>query len=167
MAEDEDRTFAPNEAQANRASTQGLGAGQREMDQQRDPSRFHEATRPDSPSWRGDMEAPTNADRPGQEASGDGEQPQRRDGWGLDPNLGRNEAGIGDVEGDLGAGTPANVDIHKLGQSDNPEEEWGEPAGEGAQFSSNHTRRAEKTEAERGQGAKTRAFNKDQMSRRT
>lgn len=70
-------------------------------------------------------------------------------------------------EGDLGAGTPANVDLRKLGQSDNPEEDWGEPADEGTLFSSNHTRRAEKVEAERGQGAKTRTANKDIVSRRS
>jgi hypothetical protein len=91
----------------------------------------------------------------------------RRDGWGLDPDLGRDEAGLGDVDGDLGAGTPANVDVHKLGQEDRPEQDWGEPAGEGATHSANHTRRAEKTEAERGQGGKTRAYNKDIVSRRT
>lgn len=78
----------------------------------------------------------------------------------------RNAAGLGDVPGDLGAGTPANVDIHKLGQPDNPEQEWGEAAGEGATFSANHTRRGEPTEAMRGQGAKTRAANKDIVSRR-
>jgi hypothetical protein len=69
--------------------------------------------------------------------------------------------------GDLGAGTPANVDLHKLGQSDNPEEDWGEPADPEAVFSSNHTRRAERTEAERSQGAKTRRMNKDMVSRRS
>ena len=69
-------------------------------------------------------------------------------------------------EGDLGAGTPANVDIHKLGQDDKPEQAWGESAGPDATFSSNHTRRGEKTEAERGQGAKTRTANKDLVSRR-
>ncbi|MEW5686549.1 MAG: hypothetical protein AB1942_16650 [Pseudomonadota bacterium] len=88
--------------------------------------------------------------------------PGRRDGWGLDPNLGRDEAGIHAVEGDLGAGTPANVDIHKLGQTDRPEQDWGE-AAEGATFSSNHSRRPE---IERGQGAKTRQAAKDQISRR-
>jgi hypothetical protein len=57
--------------------------------------------------------------------------------------------------GDLGEGTPANVDIHKLGQSDRPEEAWGEPA-EGAVHGANHTRRPERTEAARGQGPLTR-----------
>jgi len=69
-------------------------------------------------------------------------------------------------EGDLGAGTPPNVDLHKLGQDDRPQEDWGEPADPEAVFSSNHTRRAERTEAERGQGRKTRAANKDIVSRR-
>lgn len=78
----------------------------------------------------------------------------------------RNAAGLDDVGGDLGAGTPANVDVHKLGQADDPEQDWGEAAGEGASYSANHTRRADKTEAERGQGAKTRMANKDQVSRR-
>lgn len=67
---------------------------------------------------------------------------------------------------DLGVGTPANVDIHKLGQSDRPQESWGEPADPGATFSSNHSRRPLPTEAERGQGRKTRQANKDIVSRR-
>jgi hypothetical protein len=68
--------------------------------------------------------------------------------------------------GGLGSGTPANVDVHKLGERDNPQTDWGEPAPEGATFSSNHSRRAERTEAERGQGSKTRTANKDIVSRR-
>jgi hypothetical protein len=62
--------------------------------------------------------------------------------------------------GDLGEGTPANVDIHKLGQSDRPQEEWG-AAAEGALHSANHTRRPLRTEAERGQGPRTRARGKE------
>lgn len=88
---------------------------------------------------------------------------------GADQNGGapdRNAAGLGDVEGDLGAGTPANVDQHKLGQPDKPQQDWGESAAPEATFSSNHTRRGEKTEAERGQGLKTRQANKDIVSRR-
>jgi hypothetical protein len=116
-----------------------------------------------------------NADRPAEADFGEASDAdaaaqtagdERRDGWGLDPNLGRDEAGLGDVGGDLGAGTPANVDLHKLGQEDRPQEDWGEPAAEGATFSSNHSRRGERLEAERGQGAKTRAANKDIVSRR-
>jgi hypothetical protein len=83
-----------------------------------------------------------------------------------DPND-RNAAGLQGADADLGAGTPANVDVHKLGQKDNPQAQWGEPAGEGAAYSANHTHRAVRTEAERGQGAKTRAANKDQVSRRS
>jgi hypothetical protein len=161
MADNEDRTFAPNEAQTNRARTQGLGVGQQEMDLQRDPNRFQSATNPRDPTLGGDLDDATNADRPSQADFGDGSTD------GEDAADDRNAAGVEDGAGDLGEGTPANVDIHKLGQEDNPEEDWGEAAGEGAMHSSNHTRRAEKTEAERGQGAKTRAFNKDQMSRRT
>jgi hypothetical protein len=84
-------------------------------------------------------------------------------GAGLDD---RNAAGL-EAVGDLGASTPANVDIHDLGQRDVPEQEWGEAMGEEATFSSNHSRRAIRTEAERGQGAKTRRLNKDIISRRT
>lgn len=74
--------------------------------------------------------------------------------------------------GTLGAteresGAPANVDVHKLGEPDNPQADWGEAMGEGAVFSSNHARRGEPTEAMRGQGAKTRAANKDIVSRRS
>ena len=118
MADNEDRTFAPQEAQKDR--------------------------RPEA----GKVQSANPSEQPTQTET-------------------RDAADVNDAQGDLGAGTPANVDIHNLGQSDNPQEDWGEPAGEGAVHSSNHTRRAEKTEAERGQGAKTRAFNKDQMSRRT
>ena len=39
-----------------------------------------------------------------------------------------------------------------LAGKDRPEEDWGDPAGEGAAYSANHTRRPLKTEAERGQG---------------
>ena len=63
----------------------------------------------------------------------------------------------------LGEGTPANVDVHKLGQSDRPEEGWGEAGGE-AVFSSNHSRRGEMI---REQGEKTRRATKDIISRRS
>lgn len=67
---------------------------------------------------------------------------------------------------DLGEGVPPNVDIHKLGQDDRPEQDWGEPGDPEATFSSNHSRRPLPTEAERGQGRKTRTANKDIVSRR-
>jgi hypothetical protein len=78
----------------------------------------------------------------------------------------RNAAGLGEA-GDLGAGTPANVDVHNLGQKDRPQEEWGEPAGEAATFSSNHSRKGLHADGDSGQGAKTRKLNKDIISRRT
>ncbi|MDB5496534.1 MAG: hypothetical protein JWP28_565 [Phenylobacterium sp.] len=53
------------------------------------------------------------------------------------------------------------------GISDNPEEDWGEPADPGTAYSANHTRRGQKTDAERGPGPKTRAATKDAISRRT
>ncbi len=69
--------------------------------------------------------------------------------------------------GDLGEGTPANVDIHDLGQADAPEQDWGEAMDAEAMHSADHARRPIKTEADRGQGAKTRKLNKDIVSRRT
>jgi hypothetical protein len=68
--------------------------------------------------------------------------------------------------GDLGEGTPPNVDLTKLGQRDNPEEDWGEAPDAGAQHGANHTTRPDRTEAERGQGRKTRQAQKDIVSRR-
>jgi hypothetical protein len=66
----------------------------------------------------------------------------------------------------LGEGTPAGPDVHDRGQPDTPQDDWGEPADEGTTYSANHTRRPAKTEADRGQGKKTRAAQKDQISRR-
>jgi hypothetical protein len=58
------------------------------------------------------------------------------------------------------------LDPHAIGQSDDPQEDWGEPMGGEAVHSSNHARRPIRTEADRGQGAKTRQMNKDIISRR-
>ncbi len=135
---DEPRTFDPDTTDANRTRQQGGGVGQRELQQQRDPSGDDEATAP----YRS---------QPFQQ------QKARMDGERLEP---RSAAGRDDTAGDLGAGTPANVDIHDTGEDDNPQNAWGE-AREGAVHSANHTRWGEKTEAERGQGAKTRARNKE------
>ena len=57
-------TFSTDPAQANRGRMQGLGEGQREMDAGRDPNRDQAATNPEQRSFQGDMQAPTNADRP-------------------------------------------------------------------------------------------------------
>lgn len=164
MADQHDRRFDPSETDANRTRMQGGGVGAREMDQQRDPNRFQTATNPEQRSFGGDLDGATNADRPSQADFGDSDIAHASP---ADAAPDRNGAGLGDVDGDLGAGTPANVDVHKLGQTDNPQQDWGAPADEGATFSSNNTRRGLKTEAERGQGAKTRAHNKDTVSRRT
>lgn len=177
MADPNDRTSPTSAADANRARMQGLGSGQREMDAGRDPSREQAATSPQKRSFRGDLDGPTNADRPQAADFGDASEAApgakkdasrgaRRDGRGLNRSTSRDKAGLDAVEGDLGAGTPANVDVHKLGQEDRPQEDWGEPAAAEATFSSNHTRRTVRTEAERGQGNKTRKANKDIVSRR-
>jgi hypothetical protein len=81
-------------------------------------------------------------------------------------NRGR-EQGLGMGQRELDAQSdPAGVAPALEGVSENPQEDWGEPAGEGAVYSANHTRRGEKSEAERGPGRKTRAATKDQISRR-
>lgn len=67
----------------------------------------------------------------------------------------------------LGDGLPTNVDPHDLGEADNPQADWGEATDGAAVHGANHTRRPLKTEAERGQGARTRKLNKDIVSRRT
>jgi len=54
-----------------------------------------------------------------------------------------------------------------LSLSENPQEDWGGEVEPGAVYSSNHTRRPERAEAERAQGAKTRQATKDMISRRT
>jgi hypothetical protein len=99
---DEERTFNPDQSQANRTRMQGGGVGQNELNAQRDPSRPHNS---------------------------DGALDQY------------------DTEG-----------------RDNPQEDGGDPSME-AQTGSNHTRRPDRTEAMRGQGPKTRAANKAEITR--
>ena len=48
--------------------------------------------------------------------------------------------------------------------SDNPQEDWGEPADEGAAYSANHALRG--ADAKISQGSKTRKATKDTISRR-
>jgi hypothetical protein len=181
---DNDRSFAPNTVSSNRAQMQGLGVGQQELNKQRvanpdlyatDPERtepFDESLDPttnaDRPSQAdfagqdvGPAEPPRKAKAAGKKASG---ERARAPGAALDD---RNRAGLASGAGDLGAGTPANVDVHDLGDQDKPQEAWGDEVEEEAIFSSNHSRRPIRTEAERGQGAKTRRLNKDIVSRRT
>jgi hypothetical protein len=172
---DENRSFAPTTVSANRGQMQGLGVGQEEIDKQLSPDRGAYATDPQrTEPFDESLDPTTNADRPSQadfsgqdvggpETRGDSQAPAEP-GAALDD---RNAAGLGDTKGDLGASTPANVDIHDIGQDDNPQEEWGEGMGEDATFSSTNTRKGVRTEAERGQGGKTRQLNKDIVSRRT
>jgi len=68
--------------------------------------------------------------------------------------------------GDRGQRVPPSVDLTKLGQRDNPQEDWGESPDAGVQHGANHTVRPERTEVERRQGHKTRQANKDIVSRR-
>src|SRR4051812_16180298 len=129
----ENRSFDPSPQQANRSVEQGLGVGQKEMDAQRDPNRDQQAT------------------DPRRTARFESDQDISEEGALEDRNASDAESAEA-----LGEGTPANLDIHALGQEDSPQEDWGDPAGEGALHSANHTRRPVKTEADRGQGAKTR-----------
>lgn len=158
MAEEEKRTSAPGTVSSNRAQMQGLGVGQKEMNMQQAPNRDTYATAPQrTEPFDERLDDTTNADRPEQADFG-----EDREGARLDD---RSRAGVQQA-GDLGVGTPANVDIHNLGQDDSPEQEWGEDGDEGMVHSANHTRRPIRTEAERGQGAKTRQLTKDIISRR-
>ena len=157
---DEERSFASNTVSSNRAQQQGLGLGQREMDRQQSPNRDAAATAPQrAEPFDQTLERTTNADRPGEANFGEPAADQRGGREPAEPNT--------VSTGDLGAGTPPSVDIHNLGQEDHPEQDWGAEAAEGAMFSSNNTRRGVRTEAERGQGRKTRRMTKDIISRRT
>lgn len=155
---DEDRTFSPSTVSANRTQMQGGGVGQEEMNLQRSPNRGQGATEADrTEGWDNDPAgadtgAPKSAFEAG-EAEEDGGE--RRDAAGADESS----------EPRFGEGTQANLDPRDIGERDDPELDWGE-AEPGAVFSSNHTRRGVKTEAERGQGPLTRARNKEIINKR-
>jgi hypothetical protein len=186
MAEDP-RTYQPSTVQSNRGAMQGLGVGQKDMDMQQEPTREEHATSPqrtepfgNDPAGTGDDRGQASSDmgsgaasQDGANVSGAAREDRSFEGAGDDEPQGglqgsddRDAAGVNQV-GDLGEGTPANVDIHNLGQGDKPEQDWGAPADPTATYSSTNSNRGGRTELERGQGAKTRAFNKDQISRRT
>ena len=137
---DEPRSFAPDTAAANQTRQQGGGVGQREMDAQRDPDRAADPTTPQPPAPAGEDDGATaGRDR--------GRFPER------------NAAGLDDVRGDLGAGTPPGVDIHDTEEPDNPEADWGRPAT-GAAYSATNTNRGDDPTREL-QGSKTRARTKE------
>jgi hypothetical protein len=162
MAED-DRTYFPSTAEANRARMQGLGVGQREMDKQRDPNRDLHAIDPQrTEPFDTTLEAGPPAEHTPQVLAGRIVEPARA------VEERRTFVDADDTQKPwLGEGLPPNVDVHDTGEADNPQNDWGEPADEGTMHGANHTRRPERTEAMRGQGAKTRRFTKDIISRRT
>ena len=73
--------------------------------------------------------------------------------------------GVGQREMDLqrDPNRPQGADQYDFDGEDNPQEDGGDPSG-AAQTGSNHTRRPERTEAMRGQGPKTRAANKAEVT---
>jgi hypothetical protein len=141
----QNRTF--DTPKANRAAERGLSVGAKEMDAGRDAGREPRATDPRRPE--------PFPRKPAKAAKGDEAREDARYPAGLDGGE------------PLGAGTPAGVDVHDLDQPNEPQDDWGDPADEGALYSANHTRRPVKTEADRGQGKKTRTARKDQISRRS
>ena len=73
--------------------------------------------------------------------------------------------GQGVGQRDLDAQREPKVDPALIEEA-NPQEDWGQPADEGAAYSANHATRGRKSDAMRGPGRKTRAAIKDQISRR-
>jgi hypothetical protein len=69
-------------------------------------------------------------------------------------------AGQRDMEAVQDPNRPEGADQYDFDGDDRPEEDGGEPSY-GAQQGQTHTRWPDKTEAERGQGPKTRARNKE------
>jgi hypothetical protein len=82
----------------------------------------------------------------------------------IEANRGR-EQGLGVGQRELDAQREPKVDPALI-EEDNPQEDWGQPADEGAAYSTNHATRGEKTDEVRGPGPKTRTATKDQISRR-
>jgi hypothetical protein len=81
-------------------------------------------------------------------------------------NRGRQQGlGVGQEEMDL-QGDPTRDQATPPLPADNPQEDWGDPADEGAAHGGNHLTRGEKTDAERGPGPKTLKANKDIISNR-
>lgn len=154
---DEDRTFTPSTVSSNRTQMQGGGVGQEEMNLQQSPNRGQGATEADrTEGWDND---PAGSDRNApasafSEAGGD-------DADGMAEARSFEQSGAEEPsEPRFGQATQAQFDPNDIGERDDPQLDWGEPEP-GAVFSSNHTRRPEKTEAERGQGPRTRARNKE------
>ncbi|MDX9996548.1 MAG: hypothetical protein WCY15_13585 [Phenylobacterium sp.] len=153
---DEDRTFSPSTVSANRTQMQGGGVGQKEMNLQRSPNRAQTATEEDrTEGWDND---PAGADAAAPASGASDAEDDELEERSFDP---ADEAPKSPRFGD---GTPASLDPSNIGERDDPELDWGE-AEPGAVFGSNHTRRGVKTEAERGQGRRTRARTKEIINR--
>jgi hypothetical protein len=75
------------------------------------------------------------------------------------------EQGLGVGQRELDAQRAPKVDPPLLEEA-NPQEDWGQPADEGATYSANHATRGSTRDDLRGPGRKTRAATKDQISRR-
>lgn len=76
MADEEDRTFQPNQQQATRTRTQGAGVGQKEMDLQRDANR---ADRLNQYDYDGDDNPQEDGGDPSMEAQTGGNHTRRPD----------------------------------------------------------------------------------------
>jgi hypothetical protein len=141
------RTYSPTTPEANRARQQGAGVGQRDLFEQRDPTRSDIATSPERTESFVQGEERTIGENAEDEASAafdaEDDKPQE-----TDPRF---------------VGVPAGVDPHAFDQGDSPQLDWGE-AEPDAVHGATHSRRPVKTEAERGQGPKTRSRNKQIVS---
>jgi hypothetical protein len=134
--DDEPRTFSPTPTGATRAREQGLGVGQQELDSQGDPGGDGGPIAPDrTEPFRTESGPDAPADR-----DGISDAAAR-----TDPTM---------------VGTPPNLDPHDFEDGDSPQLDWGESEPE-AVHGATHTRRPVTTEAERGQGLKTRQRNKE------
>jgi hypothetical protein len=74
------------------------------------------------------------------------------------------EQGLGVGQRELDAQREPLIDPPLLDTK--PEDDWGDPADQGATYSAKHAIRGEKTAGQNGQGTKTRTANKDTVSRR-
>lgn len=146
------RHYTPTTPEANLAREQGAGMGQRDLSAQRDASRDDIATAPNRPdSFDTDLEAGARGeDRTFTDSDEDDEEAESLTAADLqpDPRL---------------VGVPANVDPESLEDGHGPQMDWGEPEPD-AIHGSTHANRPIKTEAERGQGPKTRSRNKQIVS---
>ncbi|MFN3512079.1 MAG: hypothetical protein ACK41C_03480 [Phenylobacterium sp.] len=161
---DEPRTPAADTVAANRARMQGSGVGQSEMDAQRDPNRFQSATAPErNEAFDTQAAFDQSGDRPAAATFEEADSSSADDGQ---SETGGEKRSFDTAPDPRLIGTPANLDLHDVeARGDSPQLDWGDPEPE-AQHGQTHTRRPAKTEADRGQGPKTRMRNKQIVSGR-